>query len=278
MGDFSYLVPTLKPNQMLIRTHARRLLAAGVLLAAAFVACTKTGERATLTDEGLVLVRIHAGGVDAGAMTKDGGGVDAILAAAYPASVSLKLTNTLTGITYDATTGAAVLLPVGAYSVTGRYKPRAEASFTGSAYFAASPSFEVSAGLEVVAGVTDYAVPVEWTCCALCVDTGEVLRWRWYDMGGTAADVPALAGESAELVFFCGSVDNAAMRVALTPADLEHYAATDWWLSSSRAQVADFANGLVVQSGRWYRLHPDGVVTESGALSLGFPAWVCGSE
>lgn len=263
---------------MKLLTKSFQMLAAGVLLAVAFTACTKASERITDAEGELVEVRIYAGGVESGAMSK-AGEVDAVLAAAYPAGgVSLRLVNALTGIAYTATTGEAVLLPVGAYSVTGRYKPSSKGAFNGSAYVASAPAFSIDASLEVVEGVSEYSIPVAWECFAVCVDTGEVASWKWWPYSGEGATPPVLTAEGVELFFLCGTLDAAPMRVSLAPCDLEHYAATDWWLATNRAKIEGRANGLMAQAGRWYRLHPDGVVTESGALALSWPSWECGAE
>ena len=264
---------------MRYRTQFFRLLAAGALLAAAFMSCTKASERMPADDAGLVRVRIYAGGVESGAMTRSNEGVEALLAAAYPAGVSLRLINAVSGIEYQVRSGDAVLLPIGAYSVTGRHKPQSLGAYNGSAYVAREPAFQISAQLEVVEGVAEYSVPVAWDCFALCCDTEETKSWKWYAfVSDTPNEPPASEGEGEALFFVCGSIQSGAMRVALQPYDLEHYAATDWWVSHSRSELEPYGNAVLAQSGRWYRLHPDGVVTESGSLALGFPAWVCGAE
>ena len=251
-------------------------LLAACLLATSFTACTKASEG---RDNSLVSVRIFAG--DSGPMhtrTSTTAEVDALIAAACPASVSLSLTNKDNGLTYTATTGEAVLLPVGTYRVTGRYKPTSAGAYNGSAYVATAPAFNVDAELSVTAGTSVYSVPVVWSSFALCCDTGEVTGWSWYPYAGNATAPPEARQGGTSLFFVCGAIERGAMRVALSPADLGHYSATDWYIATAQSELAGFDNSLLASAGRWYRLHPNGVVTESGNIALQFPAWGCGCE
>jgi len=264
-----------------MRAKDALMLAAGMLLVSAFAACTKTGDDDYRGSEGLVRVCIQARGVDSGAMTRSSTGeeVEALLAAAFPVGgVALTLKNATSGISYTATTGESVLLPVGSYAVTGRYKPSSKGAYNGSAYVAQKPAFSVSCTLTIVEGESDYSVPVVWESFALCCDASEVSAWTWKPYSGDAAEPPVLTQGDTQLFFVCGKIASGAMRVTLTPVDLEHYALTYWDVATTASNVASADNGLCASVGCWYRIHPNGVVTESGALSLSASGWTCGAE
>ena len=262
-------------KEFLKKAWMRAIALLPIMMALQFTACKK----AIVEQETLVSVTIYAG--DSGPMstrTSNTSEVNALISAAHPSSVSLSLTNTQTNLGYSAKTGQAVLLPVGTYRVTGRYKPTSAGAYNGSAYVATSPAFNIDAQLVIQASVTEYTVPVVWASFALCCDTEEVTSWSWYPYAGNATEPPAATNGGTSLFFVCGAIERGAMRVALSPADLGHYSATDWYIATAQSELAGFDNALLAVSGRWYRLHPNGVVTESGSIALQFPDWECGGE
>lgn len=246
-----------------------------LLFAIALTACVKANDRiAPLVD-----VCIRIGGAESGVVkTSTAEDVQSLLASSYPTSVSLRLKNSVSGVEYTAKTGEQVTIPIGNYSVTGRYKPTSLGAYNGNAFVARNPSFSISATLAVQEGKTDYSVPAAWESFALCVDKAEVSSWLWYNFGGTSATPPVVESENTALFFVCGQILSGAMRLDLTPADLEHFSQTSWWIASTDANLTGRENAITASEGAWYRVHPDGVVTESGTLSLAYPDWVCGKE
>lgn len=76
----------------------------------------------------------------------------------------------------------------------------------------------------------------------------------------------------------CKACVKANDRIASLVADLEHFCQTSWWIASTDANLTDREMPSPQARVLGIGCNPDGVVTESGTLSLAYPDWVCGKE
>ena len=198
------------------------------------------------------------------------------IAASMPASLPITLTSEDTGEVYKTETGKAVILPTGAYQVTGANKPRHTAEVIGSSvYLSAEPALSVSQRVEVVAGVEDYPLAAGVRSCILAVDPAEVKAWS-VSCNGETRPVPFSVGGGVWWTYCTGDTASRLLRTEVTPTDAQHVTTT-FSLTTSAAVASQTEGARVIVPGRWYWLHPDEHPTQEGGLTLDLPEFAPGA-
>lgn len=246
----------------------KKLLALLALAAAIAPSCNKQD---TQTPTPIVSVRFNLGGIESGQFPTKGM-ADAITAT-LPAVLDLTLTNTATGVTYTTTTGTAVEIPVGTYSVTGGYTPDIVHQVYGATLFIShAPKVAVSEAVEVTEGVAQYTLTAQYQCVALAVPDAEVTKWQGADNNKNGYEIDFLREGAYRWVFLSGEIgDSRYFVTTLYPADGTAYR-TYHIVENTRFQI-NFSDCLVVTPGHWYILRASDSVMQSGSFGVTWPAW-----
>ena len=202
------------------------------------------------------------------------GMADAI-AETLPAALDLQLTNNATGATYPATTGTAVEIPAGTYSVSGGYTPEATHAVYGtSIYLSHAPKVSISQEVEVTAGMGTCTLTASYESCALVVLDAEVSRWTGATNNREGFDVDALEYGIYKWTFLTGALTSGRyFHTYLKPAEGEQVSFT---IVGDPSLQANFEDALVVTPGKWYLLRTGTGDIEAGTFSVEWPAWTQG--
>lgn len=196
---------------------------------------------------------------------------DAIVAT-IPSTIPLTVTNKVTGSAFSVNTGEAVTIPVGEYSVSGRYTPKKNQNVIGtSVYLSKSPAITILQDVSVSAGVSEYSITATYQSWVLAVDSTEASLWTM-DMNYTATAVDFMVDGTTWWIFCTGNLASRFLVTQVVPKDTDSCTTATYNLTTS-ASYAAANNGLVVQPGKWYYLHPNSATTEAAGFSINFPSW-----
>ena len=204
------------------------------------------------------------------------GMADAI-AATLPATLDLQLTNTATGATYTAQTGAAVEIPAGTYEVTGGYTPDATNSVYGtSIYLSKAPKVSVAQDVTIAAGTGTYTLTAIYESCALVTLSSEVERWTGATNKKEGFDVDALEHGVYRWTFLTGELtEGRYFHTYLKPSDGS--AQVSYTIIGDPALQTNFSDALVVVPGKWYLLRAGDDDVTAGTFAVEWPAWTEGT-
>lgn len=247
----------------------RKLILA--LLIFTLVACSRQPQTAR------VCISLHS--VENGNITKASfyeGSVLSIIEEASSDLAGLKftLTNQSTGLVYECGADEYVNIPVGTYSVYGKYTPQITGYMNASVYFTKQPKFEVNETIEVVPNKERYEVTAQYQCFVIAVDLAEVRNLRFYDANNTLNDINCLDAAGVAVTFVCSAPDQLQtnpLRIMLDPC--QGYDSTIF-----RLYRKTFSDGIYVEDGKWYMLHPGQTPIVDGGFIINFPQWVEGSN
>lgn len=246
------------------------MILAAVLLAAS---CAKEAQTAYQT------ISFRLGDVQSGEMTKVSAEAvsDAISGTTPATTPTVRLTlrsTTNSARLYAVDSDGSIRVPVDEYTVKGEYVPSIKATGYEARYYS-EPSFKVNTTVRVAEGVSEYALPVEFTCAAIVIDYSVT---KSYDHAKTTSSLVALdcftkVGEIG-IAYVTNTADWPATqpyKIVANPVDLAGHEARTYKLTSV---VAD---GCVrIEKGKWYCFGPSEVSTESGSFRFTMPGWEAG--
>lgn len=250
----------------------KALLFPGVLaLAVALASCNPQDLSTQFTDTASVVFTLCP---DSGELRTKG--LAEVLAATLPASIELQVQNTATGVTYTTATGEPINIPVGTYRVTGGNTPEATKNIYGSAlYLSHVPKVSVDEEVAVVSGVGAYTLTATYGSVALVVVTGETASWTAVaNKDGFSID--AVESGIYKWTFLTGDLrSDRYVHTYLTPTGGGPQ--RSFTIVGDASLLSSFSDGLVVENGKWYVLHPSDNATQSGGFSVSFQEWTAGN-
>lgn len=246
------------------------MIIAVVLLAAS---CAKEAQTAYQT------ISFRLGDVQSGEMTKVS--ADAVLeaiSATTPSSspdvlLTLKSTTNPARV-YSVSSAGSITVPVDKYTVTGNYVTEIKATGYQARYYS-EPSFNVSSEVDVVSGVTEYVIPVTYTCAALVIDytTTKGYEHRNASNADVALGCLTRVGDVGIAYFTCTYewTSRSPYRITAKPVDEAGHEAKTYSLTTVSS-----SDGVLIESGKWYCFGPSEVDKESGSFVFSMPGWEAG--
>ena len=199
-----------------------------------------------------------------------------VIVATFPTTLSLTVTNKATGSKFTVNTGEEVQIPVGEYSVSGKYAPKASQAVLGtSVYLSKSPAFSILQDVSIATNIEECSLTVNYQSWVLAVDSNEVSKWSM-SMNYNATDIDFMTDGDTWWIFCTGDLSERFVTTTITPKDIDGHTATTFNLTTSASYAAS-NGGYVVQPGKWYWLHPEGVTTGSAQFTFSFPTWQDGT-
>lgn len=230
--------------------------------------CTKQN-----LSEKIVSVVFNLDGFDTGSFPTKG--MAEVIAATLPTSLDLTVTNTTTGQSYSTVTGEPINIPVGTYQVTACNEPASVQDIAGIALFLShTPRVRIDTEVEVVSGVGSYSLTATYESVALAVLTSETSNWAGATSNQVGFTVDAIESGIYKWVFLTGDIKTRKFITTLTPVDGS--ANRNFTIVGNRESLINFSDGLFVQAGHWYILHPSDIPYQSGGFSVNFPEWLAG--
>lgn len=173
------------------------------------------------------------------------------IAAQLPEVINIRLTDA-NGTRYNIQTGSEVQLPVGIYSVTGKYTPSASANVVGSdVYFSTScPALVVNTSIEVTYTQKQYVIPATFGAFGIVIDTDETASATFQSSHGETGNVDFANVSGAGIVFVNGNLDTHIIYVTLNPANSSDEATT-FTFKTAYSQTS-----ISPTFGNYYILHP----------------------
>ena len=233
-----------------------------MLAGLALMSCTK--EVSSLTP-----VNFKCTYVEEGTMARGISDIDAILSESQPGDFPLILKSERTGTRYNSTITGTILLPVGNYTITGENKPQKVEMIAGtSSYFTQVPKVSVKDDIEVVPEVSTYNLNAAILSFGVAVDFGEIERATFFNNNGDELAVPFIREGETGLAYAYGDFRQRPLRLRVYPLDKENNEPMDFNLYSSAT-----TDGVQVQGGRYYILHPHAVETGNSGFGINLPDW-----
>lgn len=250
-----------------------------VIVAVAVLALACSVREGGVQNSKEIEVRFNVSGVRSGTIaTKsvEDGTVEAALAATGATGVpQLELQSLeVGGRHYTVSVGETVSIPIGTYSVMGRYVPAQKVTTIHDNGVYREPEYVVSAEVEIREGVTSYDVPASYDCWALVVDKSDVSGVNWKDsflQDWRTLSVPDASGGLGVLY-------------VSTQASWEGTAPTYWKFDpkdevnneSREYMIVTRSNNngyMVVRPGRWYLFGTNAVEREDGEIGITLGGW-----
>ena len=240
------------------------------LAVVAMASCSKSDELNELSKTANVTIGIQM--VQSGQMTKaTNQEVITFLENYVPTSVELKLKSGTD--TYTAQLGQPTVLPVGTYTVTGKYKPTSQAAVIGSSvYLSTVPSISISDELNITASQSSYVVDATYSCFAIVVELSEIASATFKSSHGEAGTIQFAQNNGLGVIFVTGNMETHSMSVTINPISTDNEATT-FTFKSSYASDAIFA-----ENGKYYLLHPNAIeAIENGYINWSLATWAEGT-
>ena len=251
-----------------------------LILASALVAVACSVREGGVRNDESVSVRFYVSGVRSGELVTKGSVEDSAVEAALAATGAqgmpeLSLQSLEVGSRrYTVAVGEQVSIPVGSYSVSGRYVPGQVLATVHDNGVYREPEYVVSAEVEIRDGVTSYEVPASYDCWALVVDRSEVSSVKWKEaflQDWRTLSVPEAAGGLGVLyVSTAVSWDVAAPTYwRFEPVDDVNNEAREWTIVSRNNN-----NGhMVAKAGRWYLFGTRELERSEGEIGVVLGGW-----
>lgn len=179
---------------------------------------------------------------------------------------------------YSVTTGEAVTMAVGPYTVTGSGKGN-EVAPVRNGVVTDSPAWSLSASVDVSDAVGEYSLPASYRSIALAFDLSEVSKVVFHN-GSQDTEVKSFPGNGEVGVLYASNTPGM-MWMPAVPLSVTVYpvdSALGEPVLYNLIGVNLPEDGIFVEYGKWYRLSPGRVSVVSGTMGVGFPEWEAGQE
>lgn len=254
-------------------------LGAVVLLGLLLGSCSKPKEQK------MQEVRFYANCIETGSMTRavDHNEILNLIESTYTMFPIKLYTDETNNVFTQMEFGRTYTVPIGTWKVTGYNS--SSITMTGSPTdrynFGKSPYFSTDSYVTIQYGTTDYALPVTVLAAGIVYDKSEVSKMEYKGRSGSyiqMVESDFVFSDNYGLFFINGSFSGTSQVWFRVTPKTGAQKVTEFMLSAQEQSSGSAIFGLL-ESGKYYVLHPDAITELSGvSFSLDIPTWECGLE
>jgi len=207
-----------------------------------------------------------------GSMTKaTNQGVITFLENYVPTNVELKLKSRTD--TYTVQLGKPTTLPIGSYTVTGKYKPLSQSSVISSdVYISTIPSISISDEITITPTQSNYVVNATYSCFAIVVELTETASATFVSSHGEQGTIEFAKSGTLGTIFITGNLDPHYVSVTLNPVSSDNEVTTFTFKSTYSADA------IYAERGKYYLLHPNEITAiDEGYINWNLASWIEGT-
>ena len=244
------------------------------LLAILFVGCSRAPQEQT--------VRFHSNLIESGSMTRaaDHNEILNLIESTYTMFPVKLYTNEENNQFIQIEFSRQYTVPIGTWRVTGYNS--SDITMTGSPTdkynLGKSPYFYTDSYVTIQYGTTDYALPVEVRAAGIVYDKSEVSKIEYKGRSGSyiqMVDSDFVFSDNYGLFFINGNFSGTSQVWFRVTPKTGAQKVTEFMLSAQEQGSGSAIFGLL-ESGKYYVLHPDAITELSGvSFSLNIPSWEC---
>lgn len=236
----------------------------------AMTSCSKRVEVKELVQTTDVVLGLQM--VQSGSMTKaTNQEVITFLENYVPTNVELKLKSGTD--TYTVQLGKPTTLPIGSYTVTGKYKPLSQSSVIGSdVYISTIPSISISDEITITPTQSNYVVNATYSCFAIVVELTETASATFVSSHGEQGTIEFAKSGTLGTIFITGNLDPHYVSVTLNPVSSDNEVTTFTFKSTYSADA------IYAERGKYYLLHPNEITAiDEGYINWNLASWIEGT-
>ena len=182
-----------------------------------------------------------------------------------PKTMDLSIKSNKTGKTYETGLNEGITIPVGEYKVNGVSMDRSGTMLFGNRVSISQiPSIVTNTDVKILKGVDKYKLDANLNCFGIVVDLREIERVEMTADRIYNQQLSFNQSENYGIVFVNGELGNQ-ITFTIYPKDLDNYTSKELKMSGSRG------NGVFVEQGKYYIIHPYKVDNENAGFDMQLP-------